>query len=183
VETDGTAYIKDETLSVEATSLEVHATVCNQSNVFDGSQRDSWFFRWKKTGVTSNSIGFRKWDASYIDYFDDNGTTYGSYNQTGPNASNMCDTFRVSGGSYSTNFGFGAYIPISNSFDKFSIFAEFYPIPLRVYSIYGLEHSTGEMKFNFVPVVRKSDSVVGFYETVSKTFFTATTGTFTGGLT
>lgn len=171
------------TLSVEATSLEVHATVCNQSNVFDGSLSDSWFFRWKKTGGTSNGIGFRKWNASYIDYFDNNGSTYGSYNQTGPNASNMCDTFRVSDGSFSTSFGFGRYISILNSFDKFSIFAENNPIPLRVYSIYGLEHSTGELKFNFVPVVRKSDSVVGFYETVSKTFFTATTGTFAGGLT
>lgn len=178
IESDGTACVRNYSLSVTSSSLELHLQAANIESMF-GSNTNFKFIEIIKTGTGSNGLGIRRLTSAYCSYFYGNGTAYG-------NSSDITDPifniqYTVTQKDLITNYHPSRLIGDRiNSFDKVNLFPAS-GFKLRIYEFYGLDENN-ELKFNLIPCYDTTNSIYGFYEIVTRKFIVASTGAFTGGV-
>lgn len=181
IETDGTSYSTNVLENpIECNNIQINASFWVPESAYRSGWTDTLFLSLAKSGSGSSSIGVRIGSTAYIPYwYGSTGTDYGlsqvSIEQIFLNFKNTKNTLY-------TNYGSRGISGVNDRINRLTIFTDNRPIKLRMFDSFILDGDTNKVLMTLLPCIEESTGLYGFFDLIQNKFYTATTGTFSGGL-
>ena len=181
LETDGTSFCQynlDEVIRCDNIQMNVNFEI--HKNIFAPGYKDTEFFMVYNEQGRKNGFGFRLGASEYIPYFYTTNITYGLSNHI--NSERCVIEFKNTSSQLITNYGSRGIGDVQNNIKSFRLFTDNRPKELRVLDSFILDGDTNKVIFTILPCIEIETGIYGFFDIIGNKFYSATTGTFTGGL-